>query len=155
MFSSDNTIGGFHNDVLNATPADDESALKLIDEIKNRAKGCIPSKNYPGAIKLYTKAIEVCPESSINARAILFSNRSMCHLGMSNNDKAIEDADQSIEIDPSYMKGYFRKVVLISNILTILTHMTGVMFPNPHPNLKLNLKSLTLTLTLTCSPHSK
>ena len=39
MSSSDNEIGGLQNDVLNAVSADDSSYLKLIEEIKNGAKG--------------------------------------------------------------------------------------------------------------------
>ena len=104
MFSSDNGIGGFHNDVLEAVPVDDESALKLIEEIKNRAKGSISSHNYPGAITLYTKAIEICPANSQGARAILLSNRSLCHFSMSNLDSAIDDADNSILADSTYLK---------------------------------------------------
>lgn len=104
MFSSDNSIGGFHNDVLNAVPVDDESAMKLIEEIKNRAKGSISSHNYPGAISLYTKAIDICPNASLGAKAILYSNRSLCHFSMSNSDPAIDDAGESINADPTYMK---------------------------------------------------
>ena len=104
MFSSDNGIGGFHDDVLNATPSDDVSALKLIEEIKSRAKGSISSHNFRGAITLYSKAIDICPAESIGAKAILFSNRSLCHCSMNNSDSAIEDADQSISTDSSYLK---------------------------------------------------
>ena len=104
MFSSDNSIGGFHNDVLDAVPIDDESSLKLIEEIKNRAKGSISSQNYPVAITLYSKAIDICPPTSKGARAILLSNRSLCHFSMSNLDSAIDDADNSILADSSYLK---------------------------------------------------
>lgn len=104
MFSSDNSIGGFHDDVLNAVPTDDESALKLIEEIKNRAKCSISSHNYPGAITLYTKAIDICPNASLGAKAILYSNRSLCYFSMSNSDLAIDDAGESINADPTYMK---------------------------------------------------
>ena len=104
MFTSDNGIGGFHDDVLNAVPSDEASSLKLIEEIKNRAKGSISSHNYRGAVTLYTKAIEICPSGASGAKAILFSNRSLCHYSMSNHDSAIDDADESILADPSYMK---------------------------------------------------
>ena len=104
MFSSDSGIGGFHNDVLNAFPTDDDSALKLVEEIKNRAKGCISSQNYPGAISLYSKAIEICPSESMASKAILYSNRSLCHFSMSSSDLAIEDAGHSIVADPTYLK---------------------------------------------------
>jgi hypothetical protein len=60
MFNSDNSIGGFNNDVLNAAvPNSSESCINLIDEIKNRAKGAISGGNYPGAIKLYTKGMRL------------------------------------------------------------------------------------------------
>ena len=104
MFSSDNGIGGFHDDVLNAVPADDASSLKLIEEIKNRAKGSIASHNYRGAVTLYTKAIEICPSGSAGAKAILLSNRSLCHYSMNNCDSAINDAEASILADATYMK---------------------------------------------------
>jgi hypothetical protein len=122
MFSSDNSIGGFHNDVLDAVPIDDESSLKLIEEIKNRAKGSISSQNYPVAITLYSKAIDICPPNSQGARAILLSNRSLCHFSMSNLDSAIDDADNSILADSSYLKvrlSFFCNVVFC--ILMCLT----------------------------------
>lgn len=34
----------------------------------------------------------------------------MCHLNMSSFNLAITDAEQSIEFDPKYLKGYFRKI---------------------------------------------
>ena len=109
MFSSDNSIGGFHDDVLNATPSDEASSLRLIEEIKNRAKGSIASHNYPGAIALYTKAIDICPDQPAT-KAILYSNRSLCHFSMGCYDLAITDADLSIVTDSTYLKGYFRKI---------------------------------------------
>ena len=125
MFSSDNGIGGFHNDVLDAVPVDDESSLKLIEEIKNRAKGSISSHNYPGAITLYTKAIEICPANSQGARAILLSNRSLCHFSMSNLDSAINDADNSILADPAYLKVCLS---LMQYYTIVLSHSTKVTY---------------------------
>lgn len=113
MFNSDNNVGNFHSDVLEAVPETLDSAVKLIEEIKNRAKGCITSSNYPGAIRLYSKGIEICllhTSIPISSQAILYSNRSMCHEKMSNGDQAISDADLSIQLDSAYNKGYFRKV---------------------------------------------
>lgn len=68
--------GNFHNDVLNAAPADDAGKQTLVEELKRRAKGSLTSRNYPEAIQLYSKGIEVFPTD-----AILHANRSMCHLG--------------------------------------------------------------------------
>lgn len=92
-------LGGFHSDVLSAEPADDESRDRLIDEIKSRAKGSLTTKNYPEAIQLYSKGIELRPTD-----AILYANRSMCHLQMGNGDLALADGESSIKNDASYVK---------------------------------------------------
>jgi tetratricopeptide (TPR) repeat protein len=97
MFNSG--LGGFHSDVLSAEPADEEGKVRLVEEIKNRAKGSLTTKNYPEAIQLYTKGIELRPND-----AILFANRSMCHLQMGKADLALADAESAIEQDSSYAK---------------------------------------------------
>ena len=50
---------GYNDDVLNASPSTDESKKSLVEEIKSRAKGCVASRNFPEAIKLYSKGIEI------------------------------------------------------------------------------------------------
>lgn len=67
-------------------------------------------KNYPEAVALYSKAIEVCPsnESDLPAKAILFANRSMCRLSMNISSAAIDDAKDAINLDPTYLKAYYR-----------------------------------------------
>lgn len=104
-------LGNFHDDVLTAEPSDMEGKLSLVEEIKNRAKGCIQTKNYPTAIQLYTKAIELLPND-----AILYANRSMCHLGMNNGTGALNDANSAIENDSMYVKGYFRKGMALTQL---------------------------------------
>ena len=96
--------GTLHSDVLNAAPATDDEKVALVEEIKRRAKGSVAARNYPEAIQLYTKAIELRPSDHV-----LYSNRSMCHLSMGNNEKALEDANQSLYYDITYAKGYYRK----------------------------------------------
>eukprot|EP01039_Chlorochromonas_danica_P002076 gene2076-2266_t len=110
MFNSGGVLGSFNNDVLNAEPENDDAKRKLIEEIKNRAKGCLAMKNYPEAVALYSKAIEVCPgnETDLPAKAILFANRSMCRLSMNLSSAAIDDAKDAINLDPTYLKAYYR-----------------------------------------------
>ena len=105
MFNSG--LGGFHSDVLSAEPTDDESKIRLIEEIKNRAKGSLSTKNYPEAIQLYSKGIELK-----STDAILYANRSMCYLQMGNADSALQDAERAIEHDASYAK-YVRSYLCI------------------------------------------
>ena len=104
MSSFGGGLGAIHSDVLNANPTEQGAKDRLVDEIKNRAKGSLVSRNYPEAIKLYSKAIEIRPED-----AILFANRSMCYLGMGKPADALSDAETAIGYDPSYVKGYYRK----------------------------------------------
>lgn len=99
-----NSIGSFHQDVLNAQPTDEQSILNLINEIKNRAKGSLNTKNYPEAIQLYSKGIEIKSNDSI-----LYSNRSMCYLQIGKLNEALDDAEKSINYDNTYAKAYFRK----------------------------------------------
>jgi len=108
MFSGDSLPGGYNNDVLNAQPSTAESREKLVEELKERAKGSIGSRNYPGAVELYTKAIEVVVDNDA-AKAILHANRSMCHMNMNNAELALADANAAEALDPSYVKTYYRK----------------------------------------------
>lgn len=102
-------VGTFHADVLSAKPETLEQKLQLVEEIKNRCKGSISNRNFPEAVELYGKAIEVCPDENANSKSILHANRSMCHANMSNFDKAFDDAEKSISLDPTYTKAYYRK----------------------------------------------
>lgn len=76
MSNFGNGIAGPHSDVLNATPTEESAKDRLVEELKTRAKGSLSTKNYPEAIQLYSKAIEIRPDD-----AILFANRSMCKQG--------------------------------------------------------------------------
>lgn len=87
-------------------PTTEESKAKLVEEIKNRAKSCISSRNYPEAIALYSKAISVSTDNG--QTAILYANRSMCQLNMSKTTEAINDASEAIQLDPNYVKSYYR-----------------------------------------------
>ena len=57
-------------------------------------------------MQLYSKAIEVSPDD-----ALLYGNRSMCHLSMNNVNAALDDANKSLALDPAYAKGYYRKAM--------------------------------------------
>jgi len=107
----DTLPGSYNNDVLNAEPTTVENKLKLVEELKSRAKGGIASRNFPVAIQLYTKAIEVnetIPDQD-SATAILYANRSMCRLNMDNAAEALADANEAVALDKTYVKAYYRQ----------------------------------------------
>lgn len=111
MFGSQ--IGSFHSDLLDASPETNESKRHLVTEIKNRAKNVLATKNYPDAVELYTKAIEVIPEDDANEKSILFSNRSMCYTSMGKFTEAESDSEKSIGLNSLYTKAYFRKTAAL------------------------------------------
>lgn len=94
-------------------PTNDEQRLKLIEEIKSRAKACITSRNYPEATRLYTKAMELTVNDNPSL-AILHANRSMIYLNMSKASDALVDADEAVKLDSSYLKGYYRQAMAAS-----------------------------------------
>ena len=103
MFSNSGLPGSIHGDVLNANPTEADEVERLVEEIKGRAKNSIKYGNFPEAIQLYSKAIELLP-----ANAILHANRSMCHCTMGSSEPAVSDAEKATELDPSYAKGFYR-----------------------------------------------
>lgn len=118
MFGNNDGIPGnsYHNDVLLAEPSDNSDKLRLVEELKNRAKGSIKQQNYPEAIQLYKKALSVIPTEDKSAIAILHANISMCQLAIKKFQDALESAEDAITNDASYIKGYFRKGMAFSSL---------------------------------------
>ena len=85
----------------------------MITEIKDRAKSSIKFKDYPSAVRLYDKAIEVSSvaELSANENAILHANKSMVFLSMNKGADALAAANQAISTDSTYVKAYYRKAM--------------------------------------------
>ncbi|KJH52164.1 putative S-(hydroxymethyl)glutathione dehydrogenase/class III alcohol dehydrogenase [Dictyocaulus viviparus] len=71
--------------------------------IKEEANQFFKDQAYDVAIELYSMAIEHHPT------AVLYGNRSMAYLKKELYGSALEDANNAINIDPSYAKGYYRR----------------------------------------------
>eukprot|EP00568_Trieres_chinensis_P006673 CAMPEP_0183294564 /NCGR_PEP_ID=MMETSP0160_2-20130417/2859_1 /TAXON_ID=2839 ORGANISM="Odontella Sinensis, Strain Grunow 1884" /NCGR_SAMPLE_ID=MMETSP0160_2 /ASSEMBLY_ACC=CAM_ASM_000250 /LENGTH=330 /DNA_ID=CAMNT_0025455913 /DNA_START=131 /DNA_END=1120 /DNA_ORIENTATION=+ len=117
--------GSHHRDVLEASPTDAPSALRLIEELKGRGRVCVQGRNFPEAEALYGKGIEVsegimdgtigggpaggdAAEARKKECAILRSNRSLARLQLGRLSEAKEDAEAATGLDPTYVKGYWR-----------------------------------------------
>lgn len=61
-------------------------------------------KEYDKAIELYTKAIELIPDS-----AVFYANRSLAHLRQESFGFALTDGISAVQSDPAYLKGYYRR----------------------------------------------
>lgn len=98
-----------HADMLTEEPADEAGKLRLVEEVKNRAKGAFQQKDMPSAELLYGKAITLLDSLPGKAEAALYSNRSMVRLNLSKVEGALEDAKKCLELDPSFTKAWHRK----------------------------------------------
>jgi tetratricopeptide (TPR) repeat protein len=104
-----------HSDVLTASPDTIDSKRALVEEIKRRGRAAVGSKSLNDADSLYSKGIEIL--SSIvdedgeakKDLAILYSNRSLVRLQMGKVAEALEDADEAVKYDPSYVKAHWRQ----------------------------------------------
>lgn len=61
-------------------------------------------QDYNTAIDLYSKAIDHNPDV-----AIYYGNRSFAYLRTECFGYALSDASKAIELDPTYIKGYYRR----------------------------------------------
>ncbi|KAM0884695.1 hypothetical protein ACQ4PT_030827 [Festuca glaucescens] len=73
-------------------------------QLKSQGAKAVEGKNYATALKFYTEAIKLDP-----ADAVLYSNRSLCHLKCGEAHDALLDADACISLRPEWHKGYYRK----------------------------------------------
>jgi tetratricopeptide (TPR) repeat protein len=60
-------------------------------------------KHFARAVTLYTSALDALPS------AILFANRAAAQLALENYGSALADAESSVTLEPSYIKGYYRR----------------------------------------------
>ena len=76
-------------------------------------------QDYQNAIKHYTTAIEASKEiyeTNEEARkqiVLLYSNRSLCHYKLGKLDEAFTDADETVNIDPTFAKGWVRRATAL------------------------------------------
>ncbi|CEP24107.1 SGT2 [Cyberlindnera jadinii] len=81
----------------------DEEVVKKADELKLEGNKAMARKDFQGAVDKYTEALELTPKN-----VIYLSNRAAAYSSLRDHEKAIEDANAAIAIDPSYSKAYSR-----------------------------------------------
>lgn len=93
-----------HSDIMNAQPETPEEKQRLVAEIKSRANFSFKNKSLEEAEALYTHALTHVPND-----VVLLGNRSAARCAMGKLDLALEDALECIELNPAWVKGFFRK----------------------------------------------
>ena len=78
--------------------------METAKDWKDKGNALVKEKKYKEALDCYSKAIEIDPNDPI-----LYSNRSLMHINLSEFDQAITDAEKAISIKPEYAKAYLRK----------------------------------------------
>ncbi|XP_075223084.1 protein phosphatase D3 isoform X1 [Lycorma delicatula] len=81
-----------------------EEDKQKAEKFKADANEFFKKQDFGEAIRLYTQAIELNPTV-----AVYYGNRSFAHLKMECFGYALADAMKSIEIDKTYVKGYYRR----------------------------------------------
>lgn len=70
--------------------------------LKAKGNALMGQKLYDSAIEHYTQAIALDPNP------VYYSNRAAAWGGLGKHEKAVEDAESAISIDPKFAKGYSR-----------------------------------------------
>ena len=73
--------------------------------MKEEGNAHYKNKEYRKALLLYSRAIELCPDC-----AVYYGNRAACRMMMGLYTDALQDARESIRLDPTFVKGYVRVV---------------------------------------------
>ncbi|BAF12817.1 Os03g0680500, partial [Oryza sativa Japonica Group] len=85
-------------------PKDKQDDQNEKAQLKLCGEKAVKRKDYRGASNFYSQAIEMDPTD-----ATLYSNRSLCHLQMTEAEAALFDAEFCIQLRPEWIKGYYRK----------------------------------------------
>jgi tetratricopeptide (TPR) repeat protein len=85
-----------------------QSDERLAELKKTGGNEAFAEGNYAQAAIFYTEAIDLAaPDSPL--RAICFANRSFANMKLGRLPEALDDADEAILADPTYVKGHFRR----------------------------------------------
>ncbi|CAF4827122.1 unnamed protein product [Pieris macdunnoughi] len=80
-------------------------AVKLsAEELKNKGNECVKNEKYIEAVLHYTQAIKMDPNNYV-----LYSNRSFAFLKLDQHYLSLQDANETIKLQPHWAKGYFRR----------------------------------------------
>lgn len=75
-----------------------------MNQLKEKGNAALSMGQYETAVQHYTAAIALDPNNHV-----LYSNRSAAHAKAENYAAALEDANQTVSLNPTWSKGYSRK----------------------------------------------
>jgi len=88
------------------------SGIEAATAFKQQGNKAFTQHDWPAAVDFYTKAIE-----TYDREPSFYSNRAQAHIKLEAYGYAIADASKAIELDPSYVKAYWRRALANAAIL--------------------------------------
>lgn len=76
---------------------------RIAEEKKNAGNDHYKAQNYQTALRCYSDAIAICPETPA-----YYGNRAACHMMLADYKAALEDSRRAVQIDNTFEKGYMR-----------------------------------------------
>ena len=77
-----------------------------VEEIRIACLQAFNEQQYPEAVKHYTEALARGPPEVNPDAHKLFSNRAACYTKLGAWNEGLKDAEQCIELEPTFIKGY-------------------------------------------------
>ena len=85
------------------------------DTLREEGNKAFQCGKYQMAIQMYTEAIRASPEDTTDDR--LFSNRSLCYRQLGEHMKSLQDANQSIQMNPNNWKSHAWRSYAIAKLV--------------------------------------
>ncbi|AET38541.1 Sgt2p Ecym_3025 [Eremothecium cymbalariae DBVPG len=87
----------------NNTDAHAPEVAERAENLKLEGNKAFAAKDFEGAVKKYTEAIELMPNN-----AVFYGNRAAAYSSFKKFEEAVRDAESAVRINPSYSRGYSR-----------------------------------------------
>ncbi|XP_059055559.1 uncharacterized protein LOC131849493 [Achroia grisella] len=75
-----------------------------VEDLRNKGNDCVKEGKFIEAVLHYTHAIKMDPNNYV-----LYSNRSFAFLKLDQHYLSLQDANETIRLQPQWTKGYFRR----------------------------------------------
>jgi len=85
--------------------------LEKLNDLKQKGNDAFIADQLDEAVNFYSEAIDMAKELEYPMSKILLSNRSQTYLKQQKYELAIEDAEASLKLDPSFLKSILRRAV--------------------------------------------
>ncbi|KDQ12562.1 hypothetical protein BOTBODRAFT_112628 [Botryobasidium botryosum FD-172 SS1] len=91
-----------------------QERVALASKLKTKGNTAYQQKNFPLAIKYYTRAIETSPKPD----PVYYSNRAACYVNSipPQFDMVVKDCDEALKLDPSYVKALNRRGTALESL---------------------------------------